>query len=99
MVCVDGQAIRSRPSLVICLIGHSGCGKTTLLNMVAGFNKPTTGEVRLQSDLVTEPGPERMMVFQNYSLLPCMTAFDNVYLSIDAVHPNMPAAQKKAIAL
>ncbi|NHC36813.1 ABC transporter ATP-binding protein [Scytonema millei] len=82
----------------ICLIGHSGCGKTTLLNMVAGFNKPTTGEVRLQNDRVTEPGPERMMVFQNYSLLPWMTAFDNVYLSIDAVHPNMPAAQKKAIA-
>ncbi|MBD2308885.1 ATP-binding cassette domain-containing protein [Chroococcidiopsis sp. FACHB-1243] len=83
----------------ICLIGHSGCGKTTLLNMVAGFNKPTTGEVRLQNDRVTEPGPERMMVFQNYSLLPWMTAFDNVYLSIDAVHPNMPVAQKKAIAL
>jgi len=82
----------------ICLIGHSGCGKTTLLNMVAGFNKPTTGEVRLQSSRITEPGPERMMVFQNYSLLPWMTAFDNVYLSIDAVHPNMPAAQKKAIA-
>jgi nitrate ABC transporter ATP-binding subunit len=82
----------------ICPIGHSGCGKTTLLNMVAGFNKPTTGEVRLQSDRITEPGPERMMVFQNYSLLPWMTAFDNVYLSIDAVHPNMPAAQKKAIA-
>ncbi|PSB48778.1 bacitracin ABC transporter ATP-binding protein [Cyanosarcina cf. burmensis CCALA 770] len=82
----------------ICLIGHSGCGKTTLLNMVAGFNKPTTGEVRLQNDRVTEPGPERMMVFQNYSLLPWMTAFDNVYLSIDAVHPNMPAAQKKALA-
>jgi nitrate ABC transporter ATP-binding subunit len=82
----------------ICLIGHSGCGKTTLLNMVAGFNKPTTGEVRLQNDRITEPGPERMMVFQNYSLLPWMTAFDNVYLSIDAVHPNMPTAQKKAIA-
>ena len=82
----------------ICLIGHSGCGKTTLLNMVAGFNKPTTGEVRLQSSRITEPGPERMMVFQNYSLLPWMSAFDNVYLSIDAVHPNMPAAQKKAIA-
>ncbi|AFY89027.1 MULTISPECIES: ABC transporter ATP-binding protein [Chroococcidiopsis] len=88
----------AREGEFICLIGHSGCGKTTLLNMVAGFNKPTTGEVRLQSDLVTEPGPERMMVFQNYSLLPWMTAFDNVYLSIDAVHPNMPAAQKKAIA-
>ena len=82
----------------ICLIGHSGCGKTTLLNMVAGFNQPTTGEVRLQNDRITEPGPERMMVFQNYALLPWMTAFDNVYLGIDAVHPNKPEAEKRAIA-
>ena len=69
-----------------------------LESLLNGKYKPTTGEVRLQSERVTEPGPERMMVFQNYSLLPWMTAFDNVYLSIDAVHPNMPAAQKKALA-
>jgi bicarbonate transport system ATP-binding protein/nitrate/nitrite transport system ATP-binding protein len=83
----------------ICLIGHSGCGKTTLLNMVSGFNQPTSGEVRLQTKRVTEPGPDRMMVFQNYSLLPWMTAFDNVYLAIDAVYPNKSKADKRAIAL
>lgn len=82
----------------ICLIGHSGCGKTTLLNMVSGFNQPTSGEVRLQTKRVTEPGPDRMMVFQNYSLLPWMTAFDNVYLAIDAVYPNKSKADKRAIA-
>ena len=83
----------------ICLIGHSCCGKTTLLNMVSGFNQPTSGEVRLQTKRVTEPGPDRMMVFQNYSLLPWMTAFDNVYLAIDAVYPNKSKADKRAIAL
>ncbi|HCF27792.1 MAG TPA: bacitracin ABC transporter ATP-binding protein [Cyanobacteria bacterium UBA11049] len=83
----------------ICLIGHSGCGKTTLLNMVSGFNQPTSGEVRLQTKRVTEPGPDRMMVFQNYSLLPWMTAFDNVYLAIDAVYQNKSKADKRAIAL
>lgn len=82
----------------ICLIGHSGCGKSTLLNMVAGFNKPTEGEVRLQTKSITQPGPDRMMVFQNYSLLPWMSAFDNVYLGIDAVYPNKSKAEKTAIA-
>lgn len=82
----------------ICLIGHSGCGKTTLLNMVSGFNQPTSGEVRLQTKRVTEPGPDRMMVFQNYSLLPWMTAFDNVYLAIDAVYQNKSKTDKRAIA-
>lgn len=81
----------------ICLIGHSGCGKSTLLNMVAGFSKPTTGEVRLQTKKITQPGPDRMMVFQNYALLPWMTAFENVYLGVDEVYPNKPRAEKVQI--
>ncbi len=72
----------------ICVIGHSGCGKTTLLNMVAGFNKPTEGEVRLNGQRITRPGPDRMVVFQNYSLLPWKTAFENVYLAVKAVYPD-----------
>jgi ABC-type nitrate/sulfonate/bicarbonate transport system ATPase subunit len=62
----------------ICVIGHSGCGKSTLLNMVAGFNRPTTGEICLRSKPILRPGPDRMVVFQNYSLLPWITAFENV---------------------
>ncbi len=72
----------------ICVIGHSGCGKTTLLNMVAGFNKPTEGEVRLKGQRISRPGPDRMVVFQNYSLLPWKTAFENVYLAVKAVYPD-----------
>ncbi|MBW4647637.1 MAG: nitrate ABC transporter ATP-binding protein [Kastovskya adunca ATA6-11-RM4] len=81
----------------ICLIGHSGCGKSTLLNMVAGFSSPTHGEVRLKKQLITEPGPDRMMVFQNYALLPWLSAFDNVYLGVDSVYPHKTQAQKRAI--
>jgi len=81
----------------ICLIGHSGCGKSTLLNMVAGFSQPTDGAVRLQGEPITEPGPDRMMVFQNYALLPWKTAFENVYLAVNSVYPKKSESQKAAI--
>jgi nitrate/nitrite transport system ATP-binding protein len=96
-VILDGIDLTIAEGEFVCLIGHSGCGKSTLLNMVSGFGKPTIGEVRLQNKRITEPGPDRMVVFQNYCLLPWMTVFDNVYLGIDEVYPNMPKAEKKAI--
>jgi len=94
---LDGVNLTVHEGEFICLIGHSGCGKSTLLNMVAGFNKPTDGEVRLQTKRITQPGPERMVVFQNYSLLPWMSAFDNIYLGIDSVWPEKPRSEKVAI--
>ena len=81
----------------ICVIGHSGCGKSTLLNMVAGFTKPSSGKVLLNSQPITQPGPDRMMVFQNYALLPWLTAFENIYLALNAVFPNKSKAEKSAI--
>ncbi|MBD2104131.1 nitrate ABC transporter ATP-binding protein [Leptolyngbya sp. FACHB-261] len=81
----------------ICVIGHSGCGKSTLLDMVSGFRKPSSGEVRLQSEPIAEPGPDRMVVFQNYSLLPWMSAFENIYLAVKSVWPDKTKAEKEAI--
>jgi nitrate ABC transporter ATP-binding subunit len=81
----------------VCLIGHSGCGKTTLLNMVAGFNQPTVGDIFLKQEPVVRPGLDRMMVFQNYSLLPWKTAFENVYLAVESANPKMPHAQRVEI--
>jgi nitrate ABC transporter ATP-binding subunit len=81
----------------ICVIGHSGCGKTTLLNMVSGFAKPTHGSVRLHGTPIAKPGPDRMVVFQGYALLPWLTVFDNVYLAVNAVHPSKPTAEKNKI--
>jgi len=81
----------------ICVIGHSGCGKTTLLNMVSGFAKPTHGEVRLQGKIIESPGPDRMVVFQGYALLPWLTVFDNVYLGVNSVFPDKSKAEKTQI--
>lgn len=81
----------------VCVIGHSGCGKSTLLNMVAGFSEPTDGLVTLHGKRITKPGPDRMMVFQGYALLPWLSAYENVYLGVDSVYPQKSEAEKKQI--
>ena len=81
----------------ICVIGHSGCGKSTLLNMVSGFSHPTDGEVRLQGKPIVKPGPDRMVVFQGYALLPWLSVFENVYLGVNSVYPQKPKAEKTRI--
>jgi nitrate/nitrite transport system ATP-binding protein len=69
----------------VSIIGHSGCGKTTLLNIVAGLTRATVGGVLLEQREVDEPGPDRAVVFQNHSLLPWLTVYDNVRLAVDKV--------------
>ncbi len=81
----------------VCVIGHSGCGKSTLLNMVGGFSQPTDGLVTLHGKRITKPGPDRMMVFQGYALLPWLTAYENIYLAVDSVYPNKREPEKKQI--
>jgi nitrate/nitrite transport system ATP-binding protein len=69
----------------VTLIGHSGCGKSTLLNLIAGLAKPTAGIMLCDEREIAGPGPERAVVFQNHSLLPWLTCFDNVYLAVERV--------------
>ena len=78
----------------VSIIGHSGCGKSTLLNLVAGLTEVTTGVITLDGREVSKPGPDRAVVFQNHSLLPWLSVYDNVKLAVAKVHPNKTRAER-----
>jgi nitrate/nitrite transport system ATP-binding protein len=73
------------PGEFVTLIGHSGCGKSTLLNLIAGLLKATSGALFCDGREIAAPGPERGVVFQNHSLLPWLSCFDNVHLAVERV--------------
>jgi nitrate/nitrite transport system ATP-binding protein len=79
----------------VCIVGRSGSGKTTLMSLIAGLIEPDQGEILLEGKPIEGPGPERGIVFQNYSLLPWMTVFENVYLAVDAVASGLAAKEKR----
>src|SRR5690606_24256715 len=79
----------------VSIIGHSGCGKSTLLNVVAGLVPATTGAVILDREAVDAPGPERAVVFQNHSLLPWLSVYDNVRLAVDKVFSGKKSRSKR----
>ena len=81
----------------ICVVGHSGCGKSTLLNMVSGFLSPSTGRVTLNDQPIQGPGPDRMVVFQNYSLLPWKSVEQNVALAVKAARSELTAQEQAAV--
>lgn len=71
----------------VTMVGHSGCGKSTILNIIAGLEHPSAGRVVLEGQTISGPGIDRMVVFQNFSLIPWMTVFDNIELAVKAAHP------------
>jgi len=82
---------------IISIIGHSGCGKSTLMATISGMVKPTSGEVYANNNLVTKPGPDRGIVFQNYSLLPWLTVYRNIYEAVDSALKNKTAKEKREL--
>jgi nitrate/nitrite transport system ATP-binding protein len=82
---------------IIALIGHSGCGKSTLMGTISGMVKPTAGEVKANGNVVTKPGPDRGIVFQNYSLLPWLSVYSNIYEAVDAALKEKTVAEKKTL--
>jgi len=78
------------------LLGFSGTGKTTLINLLAGLEMPSKGSVEFKGAPVKGPGPERGVIFQSYSLMPWLTVTGNVSLAVDAIFPGLSSSEKKA---
>ena len=95
---VEGFDLKLARGEFVCLIGHSGCGKSTVLSIVAGLAEATSGGVVLDGREVDGPGPDRGVVFQAPSLLPWLSAFENVKLGVDRVYPHGTPQQRRAIA-
>jgi nitrate/nitrite transport system ATP-binding protein len=79
----------------VSIIGYSGSGKSTLINLIAGLLKPDTGTAKMDDTVIAGPGPERGIVFQNYSLLPWLTVTENVRLAVDQLFPSMSEQERK----
>lgn len=79
----------------VSIIGYSGTGKSTLINLIAGLLKPNSGSARMDGQVISGPGPERGIVFQNYSLLPWLTVTENVRLAVDQLFPAMSENERK----
>ncbi len=96
-IALKGIDLQIKKGEFVSLIGHSGCGKSTLLNIIAGLDLPTQGLVTLEGQRITKPGPDRMVVFQNYSLLPWRTVRENIALAVDSVMKGLSASDRNAI--
>jgi len=97
LTVVDGFDLKLRKGEFITLIGHSGCGKSTVLSMVSGLNTITEGAIVLDGTHVEKAGPDKAVVFQAPSLLPWLTAYDNVALGVDRVYPKASKAERRDV--
>jgi nitrate/nitrite transport system ATP-binding protein len=95
---VEGFDLRVAQGELVCLLGHSGCGKSTVLSMIAGLLPIDGGGVVLDGREIDGPGTDRGVVFQAPSLLPWLTAEENVALAVDRVRPDLVRAERRAIA-
>jgi nitrate/nitrite transport system ATP-binding protein len=93
-VVIDGIDLTIGSQEYISVIGHSGCGKSTMLRMIAGLDKATSGTITLEGKEIRKAGAERMMVFQNYALLPWLTVKENIRLAVDEVYKKATNAEK-----
>jgi nitrate/nitrite transport system ATP-binding protein len=88
-IAVTDVDLNIKKNEIISIIGHSGCGKSTLLNMISGLDMQTSGNIFLNNKEVTGPGPERAVVFQNHSLLPWLTVYQNIEMAVKKVMPEL----------
>lgn len=92
-VAVTDVNLNIRENEIVSIIGHSGCGKSTLLNMIAGLDMATDGGIILDNKEITGPGPERAVVFQNHSLLPWLTVYQNIEMAVKKVMPELSSKE------
>src|SRR5262245_39517220 len=95
VVVLENVSLTVKEGELIATIGHSGCGKSTMLNIIAGFEQATTGAVYLEGRAVSRPGLDRMVVFQNYALMPWRDTFHNVSMAVKAAQPGWSRSQVK----
>ena len=95
LTVLDGVNLKLEQGEFVSLIGHSGCGKSTVLNIVAGLLQATEGGVVLESKEVDQPGPDRAVVFQHHSLMPWLSVYDNVRLAVDQVFKKNKSKQER----
>jgi len=96
-IIVKNFNLKMKAGEFVCIIGHSGCGKSTVLSMVAGLNEISAGNVILDGKEVFEAGPDRGVVFQSPCLLPWMTTFENVMLGVNQVYPHVEQSVREQI--
>ena len=95
-VAVTDVNLEIKKNEIISIIGHSGCGKSTLLNMISGLDAQTEGYIILEGKEVKGPGPDRAVVFQNHSLLPWLTVYENIEMAVKKVMPELSGSELRA---
>lgn len=94
-VAVQNVDLEIRENEIVSIIGHSGCGKSTLLNMIAGLDLNTDGIIIVNNKEVASPGPDRAVVFQNHSLLPWLTVYQNIEMAVKKVMPELTPGETR----